>query len=237
MSALHTLSKLRPIKISKQVMHFFAQSGEPWGVKDIHSRYIYANQAYFNFLEIQQDAASHIIDFSYDSIPVLASLAEKLIAHDQKVMQTGQRLEAVGTLLIGKKYRSFVFERYPFFDHKGTIVGTVIHLKPFERLSMGYFLDKPFYGEATFTPPTGIFTKREWEVLFLLFRGSQKTHISDLLGISELSARNIISRLFLKTGVSSKETLLELGLNKGWHLYVPPRFVSIGYDILFKDNI
>jgi len=56
-------------------------------------------------------------------------------------MQTGQRLEAVGTLLIGDNYRSFVFEKYPLFEDSGRIVGTVFHLKPFERLSMGYFLE------------------------------------------------------------------------------------------------
>lgn len=237
MTTLYTPGKLTPIKISKQAMHFFTQSEEPWGVKDAQSRYIYANQAYYNFLEIHDDIAKNITEFSYEAIPALASLAGRLIAHDQKVMQTGQRLEAVGTLLIGENYRSFVFEKYPFFEESGHIVGTVFHLKPFERLSMGYFLEKPFYGEATFTPPTNIFTKREWDVLFLLFRGSLRNRVSEFLGISEISVRNLISRLFLRTGASSKEALLELGVNNGWHLYVPPRFASIGYDILFKDNI
>jgi hypothetical protein len=128
MTTLYTPGKLTPIKISKQAMHFFTQSEEPWGVKDAQSRYIYANKAYFNFLEIQSDISNDITKFSYDAIPALASLAERLIAHDQKVMQTGQRLEAVGTLLIGENYRSFVFERYPFFDDNGSIVGTVFHL-------------------------------------------------------------------------------------------------------------
>jgi len=129
-------------------------------------------------------------------------------------MQTGQRLEAVGTLLIGENYRSFVFEKYPFFEEPGRIVGMVFHLKPFERLSMGYFLEKPFYGEAAFTPPTDVFTKREWDVLFLLFRCSLRNQISDFfLGIPEISVRNIISRLFLRTGASSKDALLEIGVN------------------------
>ncbi|CNI31205.1 PAS domain-containing protein [Yersinia pekkanenii] len=237
MTTLYTPDKLAPIKISKQAMHFFTQSEEPWGIKDAQSRYVYANQAYFNFLDIQDDIINNIINLSYDAIPALSSLAGRLIAHDQKVMQTGLRLEAVGTLLIGDSYRSFIFEKFPLFEENGTIVGTIAHLKPFERLSMEYFLDKPFYGEATFIPPTNIFTKREWDVLFLLFRGSHRAQISDFLGISKFSIRNIISRLFLLTGVSSKEMLLELGLKKGWHLYVPPRFISIGYDILFKANL
>lgn len=234
MTALSEPGQLTPIKIPKQFMHLFAQSAEPWGVKDAQSHYIYANQAYFDFLEIQEDIARDITKFSYESVPALTPLSGRLIAHDQKVMQTGQRLEAIGTLLIGENYRSFIFEKYPFYDDNGNIAGTMFHLKPFERLTMEYFLEKPFYGVTTFTPPTDIFTNREWDVLFLLFRGSHKSQAAEFLGIASLSVRNVISHLLQKTGALSKDKLLELGVSKGWHLYVPPRFVSIGYDILFK---
>ncbi|WP_323839597.1 LuxR C-terminal-related transcriptional regulator [Photorhabdus africana] len=226
-----------PNGMSRQLFYFFNQSEESWAIKDISFKFLYVNQHYIDFLQIPQKIAENITGFSYEGVPSLASLKDKLVMHDQKVMQSGQRVEAVGTVLIGNNFRSFIFEKFPYFNDQGDIVGTVSHLKPFERLSLGYFLEMPFYGEATFTPPTSILSKREWEVLFLLYRGLHRAHISHCLNISEYSARNIISRLFLKTGVSSKEQLLDLGLKQGWHLYVPPRFVSIGYDILFKENI
>ncbi|MFD2049978.1 helix-turn-helix transcriptional regulator [Pantoea stewartii] len=226
-----------PVNIPQQAIIFFKHSNEPWGVKDRQSRFVYANKAYFDFLKIHEDISSRITEYSYVDIPVFASMAERLIAHDQQVMQTERRMEAIGTLLIEGYYRSFIFERFPLYDESETVTGTVFHMKPFERISMNYFLEKPFYGEATFSPPTSIFSKREWDVLFLLFRGAQKTQVAEFLGIVEVSVRNILSRLFLKTGTSSREKLLEKGIDNGWHLYVPPRFVSIGYDILFKANI
>lgn len=226
-----------PEGISHQLFYFFEHSEEPWAIKDLSFNFLYANQRYINFLQIPPDIAENIIGISYEGISSLASLKDKLVMHDQKVTQSGLRVEAVGTVLIGHDFRSFIFEKFPYFNDQGHIVGTVSHLKPFERLSLGYFLEMPFYGEATFTPPTTILSKREWEVLFLLYRGLQRGHIANFLNISEYSARNIISRLFLKTGVSSKEQLLDLGLKQGWHLYVPPLFVSIGYDILFKEDI
>ncbi|MNR13545.1 Bacterial regulatory protein, luxR family [compost metagenome] len=223
--------------MSLQLFTFFEQSEEPWAVKDTSFKFLYVNQSYKNFLQIPHDIAESITEFSYEGVPSLASHKDKLVIHDQKVVQSGQRVEAVGTVQIRSDFRSFIVEKLPYFNEQGDIVGTVSHLKPFERLSLGYFLEMPFYGEATFTPPTSILSKREWEVLFLLYRRMHRAHISHFLNISEYSVRNILSRLFLKTGVSSKEQLLDLGLKQGWHLYVPPRFVSIGYDILFKENI
>jgi DNA-binding CsgD family transcriptional regulator len=228
---------IAPDGMSRQLFHLFDKSDESWAIKDISFKFLYVNQSYVEFLQIPLDIAENITGFSYEGVPSLASLKDKLVIHDQKVIQSGMRVEAVGTVLIGDAFRSFIFEKFPYFNEQGEIVGTISHLKPFERLSLGYFLEMPFYGEATFTPPTSILSKREWEVLFLLYRGLHRAHISHFLNISEYSARNIISRLFLKTGVNSKEQLLDLGLKQGWHLYVPPRFVSIGYDILFKENI
>ncbi|KGT87012.1 hypothetical protein NG99_24345 [Erwinia typographi] len=213
-------------------MHFFNKSQEPWGVKDIHSHFIYVNQAYIDYLEIKQDIAN----LSYEAVTAFGSFKKGLVAHDQKVMQTGLRLEAVGTLLVGDNYRSFIFEKYPFFDRSGSIIGTVVHLKPFEHISMGFFLEKPFYGEATFTPPTDIFSNREWDVLFLLFRGLERKQIAEKLGISENTVRNNISRIFLIAGTNSRESLLDKGMKNGWHLYVPPLFVSVGYNMLFKEG-
>lgn len=137
MTILHSQGDAVPVPIPKQLMQFFTHSKEPWGIKDVNSRYVYANQAYFDFLNIRSDVTKHIDGFSYDRVRALAPLAKKLIAHDLKVMQTGQRLEAIGTLLLDDQYRTFIFEKYPFFDEKGHIVGTISHVKPFERVNNG----------------------------------------------------------------------------------------------------
>lgn len=229
-------ASLPPAGMPYQLLYFLAQSTEPWAVKDTSFHFLYVNQAYIDSLQIPPDIANHISDFSYEGVPSLAALKEKLVMHDQKVLQSGQRMEAVCTVLTGSHYQSFIFEKFPFFNKQGNITGTVSHLKPLKRFSLGYFLDMPFYGTATFVPPTSLFSRREWEILFLLYRGFNRTQISRTLNISENYSRNVISRLSLKTGVNSKEQLLELGLSQGWHLYVPPGFVSARYDLLAEEN-
>lgn len=235
-NTIHVGADFDETVISPQLMHLFLRSSEPWGVKDLESRYVFANQLYFKFLEIDKNLAHSIYGHSYSDIPALAPLEEGLTAHDQQVIQQESRLEAIGTMKINNIHRSFVFEKFPFYDNDGKVIGTIFHLKPFKQISFGYFLEVPFYGEARFTVPSGIFSKREWEVLFLLFRGLKKPQIAATLGIKENSVRSIVSKLFLKGNVSSNEELLNRGLGEGWHLYVPPRFVSVGYEILLKNN-
>ncbi|ECH2288275.1 PAS domain-containing protein [Yersinia pestis] len=219
-------------KVPKEIIFFFEKSNEPWGIKDKESRYVYANKAYFDFLGVPMEKRNKIHFKSYDFIPSLKPLIEGLVSHDQEVMNTGVRYEAVGTLLINGQYRTFLFEKWPRYSKSGEINGTIFHLKPFELISMSYFIDKPFYGKATYSPPTEIFSPREWDVLFLLFRRIEKRQISKILKLRETSVRNLISRLFLRTGTSGREELLNYGFREGWHLYIPPRFAEIGYDLI-----
>lgn len=218
--------------VPKEVIFFFEKSNEPWGIKDTESRYVYANKAYFDFLGVPNEKRNRIHLKSYDFIPSLQPLIQGLVSHDQEVMNTGERYEAVGTLFINGNYRTFLFEKWPRFSSTGKVNGTIFHLKPFEQISMSYFIDKPFYGKATYYPPTNIFSRREWDVLFLLFRRVDKKQISKILKLKETSVRNLISRLFLRTGIAGKEELLSYGFREGWHLYIPPRFAEVGYDLI-----
>ncbi|EEC0182515.1 PAS domain-containing protein [Salmonella enterica subsp. enterica] len=170
-------AKLSGLQVQPSILK---RINEPWGIKDKESRYVYANKAYFDFLDVPIEKRNKIHLKSYDFIPSLQPLIKGLVSHDQEVMNTGERYEAVGTLLINGNYRTFLFEKWPRFSSTGEINGTIFHLKPFEQISMSYFIDKPFYGKATYSPPTEIFSPREWDVLFLLFRRIEKRQISKI---------------------------------------------------------
>ena len=55
-----------------------------------------------------------------------------------------------------------------------------------------------------------LLTRREKEVLALLRQGKSNQSISDFLGISKNTVANIISNIYLKTGIEYREGLLEL---------------------------
>jgi DNA-binding CsgD family transcriptional regulator len=221
--------------IPANTRRFFTLSHEPWGIKDVDSNYVFVNQAFFDFLEIPEELQDRLYEENYNFATPLQPIAEKLIEHDRKVMETGKRTEAVGTILVNGKYKTFILERFPRISEDEEIIGLVFHFRKFEHISMSYFVDKPFHGVATYQPPTKMFTNREWDVLFLLFRRLDKRKMSELLGISDITVRNLISRLFLKTGTSTQDQLLAMGVREGWHLYIPAKFAEIGYDILFDE--
>ena len=53
-----------------------------------------------------------------------------------------------------------------------------------------------------------MFTQRELEILNLILEGKQNTAISEILNISKRSVENYVSRIYDKTGFSSKEELI-----------------------------
>jgi len=55
-----------------------------------------------------------------------------------------------------------------------------------------------------------LFTKREKEALALLRQGRSNRQIAEAMGIGKHSAENIISNIYLKTGIATREGLMEM---------------------------
>ncbi|ELW2866027.1 helix-turn-helix transcriptional regulator [Salmonella enterica] len=211
---------------------FFSLSKEPWGVKDLQGNYVYVNNAYFDFLEIPAVSRDSFYTDQNGLISPLIPICHKLVEHDKKVIESIKRSEGVGTIIVNGKYKSFIQEQYPQISEKEEIIGLVFHLRPFEQISTSYFFDKSLHGIVTYSPPTQLFTSREWDILFLLFQHIDRKQIATRLGISGITVRNLVSRLLLKTGTSTKNQLVAMGIREGWHLYIPQKFAEIGYEIL-----
>ncbi|ENG8827702.1 helix-turn-helix transcriptional regulator [Salmonella enterica] len=211
---------------------FFSMSKEPWGIKDLHSNYTYVNDAYFDFFEIPLALRDSFYIQNIGGIEPLQPIYDELRKHDKLVLKSVKRTEGIGTVIVNGEYKSFIQEQYPRISEKEEVIGLVFHLRPFEQISTNYFLDKFSHGIVTYTPPTSRFTNREWDILFLLFQHLDKKQIAARLGISRITVRNLISRLLLKTGTSTKGQLVDMGIRGGWHLYIPPNFAEVRYEIL-----
>ncbi|MCT8350236.1 LuxR family transcriptional regulator, partial [Photorhabdus temperata] len=47
--------KNKPSNITPQLIHTWERSSEPWGAKDLQSRFIYANSAFYQLLNLPED--------------------------------------------------------------------------------------------------------------------------------------------------------------------------------------
>ncbi|HDL8498722.1 TPA: helix-turn-helix transcriptional regulator, partial [Yersinia enterocolitica] len=75
-----------------------------------------------------------------------------------------------------------------------------------------------------FTPPSDLFTKREWEVLFYTLHSFSSKDIARKLHLSPRSISNIIQNIYRKAGVSSKRQIVDYCYENKISNYVPQSF-------------
>ncbi|WP_162208283.1 response regulator transcription factor, partial [Yersinia pekkanenii] len=74
------------------------------------------------------------------------------------------------------------------------------------------------------TPPSALFTKREWEVLFYILHAFSSKDIANKLHLSARTVCNIIQSIYGKVGVTSKKQVIEYCYEKKINNYVPQSF-------------
>ncbi|MCE1672032.1 helix-turn-helix transcriptional regulator, partial [Enterobacter hormaechei] len=77
-----------------------------------------------------------------------------------------------------------------------------------------------------FSPPTDIFTKREWDVIFLMLHKYTSKQIGRMLNISYRTVESHFSRIYKRIGVHSSRQLEDYCRTNDYDLYVPERFVK-----------
>nr|WP_315903386.1 PAS domain-containing protein [Photorhabdus kleinii] len=90
----------KPNHITPQLTLMWDKSDEPWGARDRESRFIYANPAFYQRLNLPEDF--NIIGLSMGELPSsIAEYAEEFHRQDQKAIQTMQRVTSLETHQLG----------------------------------------------------------------------------------------------------------------------------------------
>ncbi|WP_289997526.1 helix-turn-helix transcriptional regulator [Photorhabdus laumondii] len=221
------MNKINKVDISPSVINTMQQSNEPWGIKDKNSCFIYGNLA-LNHAENLSDS----FDFEGrydDEIPWDgAGFAEEFVIHDKTVMEKDSRVCSLETHMFGKdKFLSSYFqEKYPFYNDDNECIGIMFHAWKAQDFSF----TRLFYGKLPssilFSPPTDIFTKREWDVIFLMLHKYTSKQIGRMLNISYRTVESHFSRIYKRIGVHSSRQLEDYCRTNDYDLYVPERFVK-----------
>lgn len=75
-----------------------------------------------------------------------------------------------------------------------------------------------------FTPPSNLFSNREWEVLFYILHSLSSKDIAKKLCLSIRTVCNITQAIYNKLGVSSKRQIIDYCYEQKINNYVPQSF-------------
>ncbi|WP_145526366.1 helix-turn-helix transcriptional regulator [Yersinia rohdei] len=207
------------------LIRFWENSSEPWGVKDNQSRFIYSNNEHRKLLALPD---KYDIEGRLDGelpTPISAFQAE-FQAHDRQVELSQDRITSAE---IHKWYRHSYFQpkfcdKYPLIDEYGVSQGTIFHVRPVEDIILTHLNKIKVPTSLIFTPPSDLFTKREWEVLFYILHAFSSSEIAKKLHLSSRTISNIIQKIYGKAGVTSKRQIIEYCYEKKINNYVPQSF-------------
>ncbi|HEN3648017.1 TPA: helix-turn-helix transcriptional regulator, partial [Yersinia enterocolitica] len=115
-------------------------------------------------------------------------------------------------------------DKYPLIDEHGKSQGVICHARPVHYLMLTRLNEIKVPTSLMFTPPSDLFTKREWEVLFYILHSFSSKEIAKKLHLSPRSISNIIQNIYRKAGVSSKRQIVDYCYENKINNYIPQSF-------------
>ncbi|WP_145576501.1 helix-turn-helix transcriptional regulator [Yersinia mollaretii] len=209
----------------EMLIRFWEHSSEPWGIRDNQSRFIYANPRYHKLLALPN---KYSIEGRVDSeLPApTAEFQGEFQQQDRQVESSQDRITSVEIhLLDGLSYFTPYFcDKYPLIDEKGVSQGTVFHGRPVADTMLTRLTKIKIPTSLVFTPPSELFTQREWEVLFYILHTFSSSEIGKKLHLSPRTICNITQSIYRKAGVTSKRQIIEYCYENKINNFVPQSF-------------
>ncbi|MDN0124552.1 helix-turn-helix transcriptional regulator [Yersinia aleksiciae] len=219
------------------LIRFWEHSSEPWGVKDNQSRFIYANNKYHQLLTLPDDFC---VEGRLDGeLPASTSeFQTEFQEHDRKVESLQDRITSLEIHAFeGSPYiQPWFFDKYPLIDEDGTSVGTIFHGRVVDNMTLSYLGKIKTPTSLIFTPPSNLFSDREWEVLFYLLHAYSSAEIASKIFLSSRTVSNIIQSIYRKAGVSSKRQIIEYCDANNINNYIPQSFFERSGSFLFMPK-
>jgi DNA-binding CsgD family transcriptional regulator len=208
------------------LIRFWEKSSEPWAVKDNQSRYIYANHQVKRIYNLPDSYCLEGLREGEVPAPT-AAFAQDFERRDRQTELLQDRTAAIDIqLYCGLSYCTpRFFEKYPLIDENGVSQGIIDYSRPVPDITL-IRLNKVIKVPTSlvFTPPSALFTKREWEVLFYILHDFSSNEIAKKIHLSSRSVCNITQNIYRKAGVTSKPQIVEYCYENKINNYVPQSF-------------
>ncbi|CNL71944.1 LuxR family transcription regulatory protein [Yersinia aldovae ATCC 35236] len=207
------------------LIRFWEKSSEPWAIKDNQSRFIYANSRVYKLFNLPD---TYSLEGRLDGeIPTpSADFQDEFQQQDRRVELSQDRITSVDIQLYdGRSYFTpYLSDKYPLIDEDGISQGVICHSRPLHDIILTRLNKINVPTSLVFTPPSQLFTKREWEVLFYILHHFSSNEIAKKIHLSSRSVCNITQNIYRKAGVTSKKQIIEYCHEQKIHNYVPQSF-------------
>ncbi len=210
-------------------------SNDIWGIKDCESRFVYANRAFREFLNIP--AWFKIEGKRDEQLPTpVAKFASELKKQDLDAISSGQRVTLIKTHFFGReqKLQPYLYEKFPFYNENNECWGTVFYGKKLDFISPQQYASKITPSGLKVAPPMKLFNKLELRIIFFILQSMNAKEVAKKLHRSPRTIGNALCRIYRKSKVNSLQEFKNFCYKVGFDCYIPPEFIPLG--IQFIEN-
>ncbi|EPT1820574.1 TPA: helix-turn-helix transcriptional regulator [Yersinia enterocolitica] len=207
------------------LIRFWENSSEPWGVKDNQSRYVYANNRLHRLLALPDKF--NMEGRTDGELPTpIAEFELEFQEHDCKVKLLQDRITSVEIHAWDGRsyYQPYFVDKYPLMDENGISQGVICHGRPVEDIILTHLNKIKVPTSLILTPPSDLFSKRDWEVLFYILHSFSSMEVAAKLHLSSRTIDNITQKIYKKIGISGRQQLVDYCYENKINNYVPQSF-------------
>ncbi|CBY25254.1 helix-turn-helix transcriptional regulator [Yersinia enterocolitica] len=207
------------------LIRFWENSSEPWGVKDNQSRYVYANNRLHRLLALP-DKFNMEGRTDVELPTPIAEFELEFQEHDCKVKLLQDRITSVEIHAWDGRsyYQPYFVDKYPLMDENGISQGVICHGRPVEDIILTHINKIKVPTSLILTPPSDLFSKRDWEVLFYILHSFSSMEVATKLHLSSRTIDNITQKIYKKIGISGRQQLVDYCYENKINNYVPQSF-------------
>ncbi|WP_342221959.1 LuxR C-terminal-related transcriptional regulator [Candidatus Fukatsuia endosymbiont of Tuberolachnus salignus] len=218
---------------------FMEIGGQPWGVRDNESRYVYANEAALDVFDLP---VNFDIEGRLDNeCPAPWSEFAGDFQRWDREAEKGKSVGIISTQVYTRKkvLQPYFAEKFPLYKEtvvgneiKKECIGTAFYGRKLNFCSLPQYVSKLTPSILVLDPPTDIFTKRELDVVFYLHQSLPSKMIARALDVSHDTIEKYKTNIFQKAGVCSVGQFKEFCEATGFDRYIPKRFMQPGVQFI-----
>ncbi len=215
--------------ISQQLINTWENNQDPYTLKDINSKYLYANIAFYKLINLSDDF--NIIGLTdYDIPNAVCFLQKNYIKLERKVFETQKRVSSIESHIFNqnRERQIYLCDRTPIFNDNNQLFALSFHYSPYMDFSSNYYINEIIPNQVNRENKHANINSEEIEILSLFSHSMTMEEISQLLDIEEEKIEVLLLTLCQRFNLETLDELMDYCITRRLHSNIPEKIMPKG---------
>ncbi|WP_213989669.1 helix-turn-helix transcriptional regulator [Sodalis sp. dw_96] len=219
-------NKVSEVKLSNSMISLLDQFTDPYGIKDLDSRYVYVNMAAVSLfgLKSPSDVIGKLDIEIKSRLTEIDDLGLEFVRQDRKVTDHESKLATLEIHPLAVDY-PYIVNKIPYYNDDNECVGLCLYSKNLEVYSLNDFVKGHMPGSLLLNKPDYFFTERNCEIMFFRLQGLTNKETAERINLSPRTVESYMQMLYEKVGVNHFDDFKNFCISRDYHRYLPKRFI------------